>query len=244
MNAARLLIDIGNSRIKWRYAEQQGVALTISELREQCAHLPNTQHIIGCAVASADLQAQISQLFAHHWQASTQWLKVSRSALGIQNHYLNLNEQGPDRWAAVLGASQRFPKQNLLIISAGTALVIDSLSAEGDFLGGTIAPGLGLMKATLHQATARLPLAQGQNKDFPQSTIDAIETGCLRAILGAINIAKIELAKQNQAEVKIVLFGGDTATLQALLNGNAIAVDNLVLDGLAALLAAGDGEFC
>jgi type III pantothenate kinase len=244
MTATALLIDVGNSRIKWRFGEQYGVAQNVTELWQQCAHLPPSQEIIGCAVASAELQTQIGQLFAHHWQASTQWLKVSRSALGIQNHYLNLNEQGTDRWAAVLGASQRFAKQNVLVISAGTALVIDSLSAEGDFLGGTIAPGLGLMKAALHQATARLPLAQGQAQVFPQSTIDAIETGCLRAILGAIEIAKAELSKQNPSEIKIILFGGDAAILEALLNGKAIAVDNLVLDGLAALLAAGDGEFC
>jgi hypothetical protein len=41
----------------------------------------------------------------------------------------------------------------------------------------------------------------------------------------------------------MLVFGGDAAALQALLNGQAVAVDNLVLDGLAALLAAGDGEF-
>ncbi|MGL4997320.1 MAG: type III pantothenate kinase [Deefgea sp.] len=244
MSATALLIDVGNSRIKWRHGAQYGIAQNIAELWQQCANLPQAQQVIGCAVASPELQTQIAQLFALHWQAATTWLKVSRNALGIHNHYLNLHEQGCDRWAAILGASQRFPKQNLLVISAGTALVIDSLTAEGDFLGGTIAPGLGLMKAALHQATARLPLAQGQIQHFPQSTTDAIETGCLRAILGAIKIAEAQLEAHNQLETKIMLFGGDAATLQALLNGKAIAVDNLVLDGLAALLTAGDGEFC
>ncbi len=239
-----LLLDIGNSRIKWRQGDIHGIANDVAELWQQCANLRQAQHLIGCAVASPELQTQISQLFAQRWQATTAWLKVSRRALGIQNHYLNLDEQGCDRWAAILGASQRFPQQNLLVISAGTALVIDSLTAEGDYLGGTIAPGLGLMKAALHQATARLPFAKGKIQSFPQATIDAIETGCLRAILGAIEIAKAELEKQHNSEAKIMLFGGDAAILEALLNGKAIAVDNLVLDGLAALLATGDGEFC
>lgn len=244
MNAPALLLDLGNSRIKWRQAEQSGIAHSAEALWQQCQSLPPTHSVMGCAVASPDLQAQISDLFAHQWQAQARWLKVSRSALGIHNHYLHLTEQGPDRWAAVLGASQKFPRQNTLVISAGTAVVIDSLNAEGDFLGGTIAPGLGLMKSALHQATARLPLAQGQVTNYPQSTVDAIETGCLRAILGAIDIAKNELVRAKQGDVQIVLFGGDAAILARLLNGNAIAVDNLVLDGLAALLAAGDGEFC
>lgn len=239
-----LLLDLGNSRIKWRLGELNGVALNAAELWQQCAPLAPAQKIVGCAVASPELQNQIGELFAQRWQASTTWLKVSRTALGIQNHYLNLHEQGCDRWAAILGASHAFPRQNLLVISAGTALVIDSLTHDGNFLGGTIAPGLGLMKAALHQATARLPYAQGQLHDFPQTTIDAIETGCLRAILGAIELAKLKLEQKNAGKVNILLFGGDAATLQALLNGKAIAVDNLVLDGLAALLAAGDGEFC
>jgi len=244
MSSAPLLLDLGNSRIKWRQAEQSGVAHSVAELWQHCAQLVRTTKIIGCAVANPALQTQIEQLFALHWQAHTQWLKVSRKALDVRNHYQNIAEQGPDRWAAVLGARQRFAKQNVLVISAGTALVIDSLSAEGDFLGGTIAPGLGLMKTALHQATARLPLAQGQALAFPQSTIDAIETGCLRAMLGAIQIAETALLQQHQAATQIVLFGGDAAILATLLNGKAIAVDNLVLDGLAALLAAGDGEFC
>ena len=239
-----LLLDLGNSRIKWRLGEMHGIALNVAELWQQCAPLPAAEKIIGCAVASPELQIQIGELFAHHWQASTTWLKVSRNALGIQNHYLRLDEQGCDRWAAILGASQLFPRQNVLVISAGTALVIDSLTHDGHFLGGTIAPGLGLMKAALHQATARLPFAQGQEQDFPQATVDAIETGCLRAMLGAIELAQLKLEQENGVETTILLFGGDAATLQALLNGKAIAVDNLVLDGLAALLAAGDGEFC
>ncbi|WP_051534779.1 type III pantothenate kinase [Deefgea rivuli] len=240
-----LLLDLGNSRIKWRHSEQalSGIAYTVDELWQQCASLSPVQHIVGCAVASPETQMQISQCFAKHWQASTRWLKVSRTALNIHNHYQNLREQGPDRWAAILGAQMHFPQQNILVISAGTALVIDTLTADGDYLGGTIAPGLGLMKAALHQATARLPFSQGQCVSFPQSTVDAIETGCIRAILGAIEQARAALATRGQSITQMLVFGGDAAALQALLNGQAVAVDNLVLDGLAALLAAGDGEF-
>lgn len=243
--SSSLLLDLGNSRIKWRHSAdaRSGIASTVDQLWQQCASLSPVQHIVGCAVASPASQSQISQLFAEHWQASTRWLKVSRSALGIHNHYQHLLEQGPDRWAAILGASWRYPQQNLLVVSAGTALVIDSLTADGQFLGGTIAPGLGLMKAALHQATARLPFANGQYQPFPQATQDAIETGCTRAILGSIGQAETALIEREKSSAQILLFGGDAAALQALLNGKAIAVDNLVLDGLAALLAAGDGEF-
>ncbi|QKJ66805.1 type III pantothenate kinase [Deefgea piscis] len=240
---AFLLLDLGNSRIKWRHSPSgcSGVAHTSSELWQQCANLPAGAQILGCAVGAADLQQQIDQLFSQHWQVRPQWLQVTRQALGIVNHYPQLNEQGPDRWAAILGARQHFPQQNLLVISAGTAIVIDTLLANGDYLGGSIAPGLGLMKSALHQATARLPHASGTLQAFPQSTLDAIETGCVRAIIGSIEQALSAAIAHGHPIEQVIVFGGDAAYLQPLLNAKAIAVDNLVLDGLAALLTADAG---
>lgn len=241
---AYLLLDLGNSRIKWRHSASgcSGVAHSCSELWQQVADLPAGAQILGCAVGAADLQQQIDQLFTQHWQVLPQWLQVTRQALGIMNHYPQLNEQGPDRWAAVLGAHQHYPQQNLLVISAGTAMVIDTLLANGDYLGGSIAPGLGLMKSALHQATARLPHARGTLQAFPQSTLDAIETGCLRAIIGSVEQALSAAIAHGHPIDQVIVFGGDAAYLQPLLHAKAIAMDNLVLDGLAALLAAGDGK--
>ena len=240
-----LLIDLGNTRIKWRYGAQGAtqVVSDVAQFASSTAHLPYPSRILACVVGDMARYAALSAVCQQQWQSWPQRLTVSRTALGIHNHYTDLNEQGPDRWAAILGASQRYPQQNLLVISAGTALVVDTVTRDGQFLGGTISPGLRLMKQALVAGTARLPFADGQVCAFPHSTMDAIENGCQRAILGIILQAK-EYADQSGIPIeRILVFGGDAAIVQTLLNGTAQTVDNLVLDGLAALHTADDGVF-
>lgn len=239
-----LLLDLGNTRLKWRLGT--GAVHSASDLAtfaQACATLPKPAAILACVVGDEARFAAICELCQTQWQLPVQRLQVSHSALGVTNHYSPLSQQGCDRWAAVLGAKYRFPEQNLLIVSAGTALVIDTLRHDGHFLGGTISPGLGLMKASLQQATAKLPLADGHYQAFPNNTHDAIETGCLRAMIGiimqAFNIASLEGIPIQ----RIVLFGGDADKIQAQLNAPTQTVDNLVLDGLYALHCAADGAF-
>lgn len=239
-----LLLDLGNTRLKWRLG--MGAVHSAADLAsfdQACAAIAKPAAILACVVGDEDRFAAICALCQAHWQMPIQRLQVSHHALGVTNHYWPLSQQGCDRWAAVLGAKHHFPTQNLLIVSAGTALVVDTLSRDGHFLGGTISPGLGLMKASLQQATAKLPLAQGQYQAFPSNTHDAIETGCLRAITGIISQANQIAAFEGIPIERIILFGGDAAQIQAQLNVPAQTVDNLVLDGLYALHCAAEGAF-
>jgi len=64
-----------------------------------------------------------------------------------------------------------------LVVVAGTATTVDVLGSDGAFTGGMILPGLDLMKRSLAQSTAGLPLAKGRFSSAPRSTADAIESG-------------------------------------------------------------------
>ncbi|QLG86855.1 type III pantothenate kinase [Chitinibacter bivalviorum] len=241
-----LLIDLGNTRMKWRLGDATQASQSthdIAQFAKLTEALPHPSAILACVVGDEQRYADLTELCRSRWGITPQRLRVSRRALGVSNHYRDISEQGADRWAAVLGASQRFAGQNLIIVSAGTALVVDTLTAAGDFLGGTISPGLGLMKQSLYQGTAKLPHAAGAMVDFPQCTHDAIETGCQRAIRGIILEAINQLNLINIPTDQVIVFGGDAATLQALLNVKTQTVDNLVLDGLYALHLATDGVF-
>ncbi|WP_410499256.1 type III pantothenate kinase [Chitinibacter sp. S2-10] len=239
-----LLIDLGNTRIKWRFdAGTVQTASDVDEFAEQSRDSQPPVQILACVVGDEQRYQALYAFCLQRWSIAPRRLVVSRQALGVSNHYQDLSQQGADRWAAVLGAASRFPQQTLLIISAGTALVVDTLTRDGQFLGGTISPGFGLMKQALFQGTAQLPLAQGSEVDFPCNTHDAIETGCLRAIRGIISEAILQLSQKAIPIDKIILFGGDAARLQTLLNANSQTVDNLVLDGLYALHLAADGVF-
>jgi type III pantothenate kinase len=238
-----LLIDLGNTRIKWAYREgetlsTEGFILNtdFNQLLQQLSALPHRPEIIhGCTVGAPELAHQLDIFCQSQWQRAIQWLQVSREALGIHNGYRYLEQQGPDRWAAVLGARSLFPDKALLIASAGTALTVDALTEDNEFLGGMILPGLRLMKSALAQQTERLTISDGAFHDFPRCTTDAIQTGCLSALAGSIMAMHARLALRGDTPL-CILSGGDAAAIAPLLTAyQPIIAEQLVLHGLAAL---------
>lgn len=225
-----LLLDLGNTRCKWLQGDYSGVASCTTELAAQWAALPAPSRLVGCAVASLTQQAEIDRLAQNLWGSRVNWLSAQARACGVTNRYARPAQLGADRWAAAIGAHVRHPGQDLILVSAGTALVVDALNAQGDFLGGMILPGYRLMKEALATQTARLPLAQGRFLPFPDNTDDAIETGCLSALTGAIF-----QMQQRLPGATLLISGGDATLLAPLLNSSARVVDNLVLHGLDAL---------
>jgi type III pantothenate kinase len=204
------------------------VAGSFDELIRQWQGLPAPRHALGCAVGASTLQSALTDWMRLHWGLSVFWLQAAASMCGVRNRYADPQQLGADRWACALGAHALFPQRDLVIVSAGTALVVDVLNAQGEFLGGTISPGYRLMKQALATQTARLPLAQGARVAFPDNTADAIESGCINALCGAIDAMR-------QPGCEIVLTGGDAALLAACLNRPTCVVDNLAIRGLEAL---------
>ncbi|AZN35226.1 type III pantothenate kinase [Iodobacter ciconiae] len=237
-----LLIDLGNTRIKWAHCEgdlrkAEGFILNtdFEQLLQKLSLLPRPQLIYGCTVGAPQLADGLDAFCQTQWQRSIEWLQVSRQALGIHNSYRHLEQQGPDRWAAVLGARSLFPEKALLIASAGTALTVDALTEDNEFLGGMILPGLRLMKSALAQQTERLTVSDGAFHDFPRCTTDAIHTGCLSALAGSIITMHARLSLRGDTPL-CILSGGDAATVAPLLSAyQPIIAEQLVLHGLAAL---------
>jgi type III pantothenate kinase len=242
-----LLIDLGNTRIKWAFCEGhsnwkiEGYTLNqdIEQLLGQLSTLPHIDLIHGCTVGAPEVAAKLDIFCQTRWQQSITWLQVSREALGIHNGYRYLEQQGPDRWAAVLGARSLFPKQALVIASAGTALTVDALTEDNEFLGGMILPGLRLMKSALAQQTERLTISEGAFHDFPRCTTDAIQTGCVSALVGSILAMHARLSLRGDTPL-CILSGGDAAIIAPVLASfkptlNPIIAEQLVLHGLAAL---------
>lgn len=234
-----LLLDLGNTRIKWALAENgdfpvRGAVEDPARLAEAWASLAEPERVLACAVGSPGQQEQVAALVRNLWQRKIEWLKPLACEAGVRNGYSQPSQLGADRWAALLGARARFPGLPLVVVSAGTALVVDALSADGIFLGGMILPGYRMMKSALASNTARLPLAEGRFAPFPTSTDDAIETGCLSALSGTISVMTSRLASRESLPVRVLLSGGDASRLLPQLDCEATIVDNLALHGLAA----------
>ena len=112
---------------------------------------PNKLQVIVANVAGNSVVAAIQCAFSAQ-AVNLNFVIPTEHACGIHNHYLQPHRLGVDRFAALIAAHQQ--PQNQLVVMAGTALTIDALTANGDFLGGVIVPGLSTMQSALHRSTA------------------------------------------------------------------------------------------
>lgn len=131
----------------------------------------------------------------------------------------------------LLGARARTPRATL-VVSAGTAMTIDALSAAGEFLGGLILPGMALMRSALQQGTARAAAPDGSWQAFPRCTADAAYSGIIAALLGAIRAQYDRLATRSGEPPGCLITGGGAEVLLPYLAIAAEHVPMLVLEGV------------
>ena len=236
-----LLIDAGNTRIKWRLQDAPRATVvdegalahedidTLGRLRRDTnARL----RVVGSNVAGAAIADRIAAALG---DVAVEWLHPTHEACGVCNLYENPGQLGADRWAALIGARDLHAGAGLVVM-AGTATTVDLLSAKGEFLGGLILPGVELMQQSLASGTAQLPLAKGRFHLQPRCTVDAIRSGCLQAQAGAIERMFHQLA--NDTNAHCLLGGGAADAFADLLEIPLKRIDNLVLHGLDIVAAA------
>lgn len=228
-------VDAGNSRIKWGLHDgstwlDQGVLATADAvwLKDIAEDWPSAARVAVCNVAGAAVHETIVSALKGR-QTAPAWLRASAAACGVHNNYEQAGQLGSDRWAALIGARGQ-TSAACLVVCAGTATTVDVLDACGEFRGGIIMPGFDLMRTALARSTAQLPLAEGQFRDEPRNTMDAIVSGCLHAQAGAIERLFASLA--GEANALCLLTGGAAPRIGPHLNIPLRRVDNLVLDGL------------
>jgi len=228
-----LAVDCGNSRLKWGLHENGGWrkagTVPVSELarlENSWRRLVPADKVVVANVAGRSVRKRLESLFARRSMVPT-WVKAKRHECGVTNGYGRLDQLGPDRWAALIGAWSIL-RGPCLVVTAGTATTVDVLRGDGRFVGGVILPGLDLMKRSLARNTAELPLARGRFSAEPRNTADAIETGCLLAQAGAIERA----FATTEHGAACVLAGGAAGRIARHLSIPVRLVDNLVLEGL------------
>ncbi|BEV72846.1 MULTISPECIES: type III pantothenate kinase [unclassified Paludibacterium] len=229
-----LLIDAGNTRIKWAvYQGEQ--CLAQGALEHQAIETLSAQlasFSLARAYGAAVVQPEVCHRIEQQLPCPLQWVETAVVTAGVRNHYVDPRQMGVDRWLAVL-AARRLVQGDVVVASAGTALTVEALTAEGDYLGGLIMPGYRLMLDALAKNTARLDQPAGQWCDFPQQTADALASGALDAMAGAIGRLRLRLAQHTGRPLApLLLSGGDAGKIAPLLASPCEIVDNLVLTGL------------
>jgi len=241
-----LVVDVGNSRLKWAlvsphaYVAQGSVAnaeIGTLALRDW-QNLPRPMRAIGVNVAGEAARVRVEGQLTR-WRIAMEWLLPTASACGVTNLYTPVTQLGADRWASCIAARLRALEtdatpQPIIVVNAGTAVTIDSVDADGVFRGGMILPNMRLMLRALAENTAALRVAPGQFAEFPTNTSDALYTGALHAVCGAIELARARLSLDG-APVRCFLAGGAAPEIGPHLAPPVDLVDNLVLEGVLAI---------
>lgn len=240
-----LLIDLGNTRLKWGIGDdcgqvQTGAALLNVELNEDNLatlwHEIKTPNQIGIACVGGKSELACVLSVANKLWPGIHINRVQAQAenFGVKNAYTEHEKLGVDRWLSMIAAYHQYPCA-LCIVGCGTAVTVDLINDEGQHLGGLICPGVRLMKESLAQNTENLGTAKQQS--FPVGLANftgaAIHNGVLMAISGLIEQA---VAAQKD-HFKLLLTGGDACLIAPQLTTPGIIDDNLVLKGLALTLS-------
>ena len=234
MSGRRLLLDAGNTSLKWAVVED-GHWHTTGRSDYVAWSALTTQLRAGteCYIASVASAVHEQQIAARLDAAGIipTWLAAEAGFGEVKNTYLDPTQLGVDRWMALIAARQH-TCEAALVVSAGTAMTVDALSAAGEFLGGVIVPGVRLMRQALQQGTARIDDAGGGWQAFPRTTADAVQSGIVAALCGAIAQQHARLAEVTGTEPRCLLTGGDAETVLSHLRVPAQHVPALVLEGI------------
>lgn len=246
-----LLLDVGNSALKWVLADRQGlrdIHTVPYEGSGTQARLPHfflpAERAMGCFVAADLIRKALEEKISVTWLSAQ--AQFDNGSIHLRNGYAQPLQLGTDRWHALIGARALCPDSACVLMQAGTATTIDGISAAGDFVGGEILPGIALMHTSLAQSTARLPQSdwlntQGSARAFADNTLEAIANGVLDAQLGALQRywRRFVARYAPQGDAQLLFTGGAAAALAAAWAQDALQEQpaarvqhNLVLHGL------------
>jgi len=246
-----LLLDIGNTRVKWALLSPDGIGPQRAEpyrtwnaaTFREVVLLPAGQvdRVVVSNVGGDAPAAMVTQGVLQLWGRVPEFVVPASAAAGIRNGYLRPAQLGSDRWAAMIGAV-RAATGPVCVVSVGTAMTIDAVDGTGLHRGGVIVPGIdlmisGLMSSTSDLASRSMEGAEGPGL-FADNTLGAIHQGARHALAALVDRAVLKMTEGGNPPPAVLLTGGGAEGIAALLTGPSRILPDLVLRGLAVL--AGD----
>src|SRR4051794_33002577 len=191
--------------------------------------------MLGCNVAGDAVKRRVEEQL-EIWEIEPRWAVPSVKDGGVTSGYDHPSRLGADRWVALIGARQRVlaagSARPALVVMVGTAVTVDALDAAGRFLGGLILPGFGLMLRALEMGTAGLRVPTGETVEFPTNTSDALMSGGVFAITGAVERQYRHLRDHSGVAPHVLITGGAAPKLAPTLDLPFEVIDNLLFEGL------------
>ncbi len=231
-----LVFDSGNTFVKWGLHNGNWV------LKEKTCHsqflemddifynLPVPDIIVISHVSSEAIRNKLRMLISI-WSVKSYWILAQSFQCGVTNDYSEPSQLGCDRWAALIAARQ-LQKDSCIVVNVGTAMTVDALSASGHFLGGIIIPGFYAMLNGLRAETQLTCSFPADYHSFPRNTNDAIHSGIIQGLLGAIERMHRLISQHNSSIGNCIISGGGAYQLISYLKIPFTHIENLVMDGL------------
>jgi len=235
-----IAIDIGNTNIKtgvfngedlvthFRH-DLSDISSIISSIKE---YNPKKCIISSTSIAPEDIKKEIEEnittdiiIFDHN------------TPIPITNLYETPETLGKDRLAAVIGAFGQKKGNNILVIDAGTAITYDIITANGEYLGGNISPGISMRFKALNHYTSKLPLitSDGIKNEIGTNTETAIRCGVLDGIKHEIE-GYINHFSNKYSGLLVFLTGGNEFDFEERIKKRIFVDKILVLRGLNKVL--------
>ncbi|PXY41610.1 type III pantothenate kinase [Flavobacterium cheongpyeongense] len=231
-----LTVDIGNTRIKAAVFEGSTVlgkfVFEKNELEKKIKKIlkkfQNCSDLVVASVGNIERQS----FLALEKELNIHFL-THEDVFPFVNKYATPKTLGIDRMVLAAGATLQFPKQNRLVIDAGTCITYDFIDEFDHYLGGAISPGLRLRYEALHNYTARLPLLalEDPGSYIGNTTAQAIHSGVVNGFVYEID-GFIDEYRVRYSNFIIILTGGDTEFLAKRLKNTIFANSNFLLESL------------
>lgn len=238
-----LAVDVGNSRIKWGVNEdhhwlikKQIVHSEIELLPRQWKNFKNINLVVVSTVSNQLITNTLNTILSS-LNYDAHWV-ISRSyQCGITNNYKYHQHLGSDRWAAMIGAWNKF-HESCVVVNVGTAMTVDAITRDGLFLGGYIVPGPFLQSQCLatHTQINYEKTLSNNHEIFPVTTTSAVHNG-ISVSLSSLIEKTLHLFSKHEGYYpnKCILSGGGFDFIRNHIDFPVHEIDNLVLEGLVVI---------
>jgi type III pantothenate kinase len=243
-----VVVDIGNSRIKWGYCADDRVVHKVSLAPDEPS---SWEEQIKKWDLKAKLQWAIASVHPERAGRFAQWVQqrgdqfcfiCEADKLPIKINVREPHRVGIDRLLDAVAAKSRVQRSiSIFIIDAGSAVTVDWVDEEGTFRGGAIFPGFRMMANALHEHSAALPLVAIESvppKEWPRipgtSTESALRAGIYWAVAGGIRALLRRLVGRAKASRHRVIYltGGDALFIAPALDAEVEYWREMTLEGV------------
>lgn len=235
----RLLIDAGNTRVKWVLLDGDARVLDgVGELQDDPFSALSTMagaisRVVVSTVASENKRCELADVLARYVAVKPVFYWSETRRAGLSNAYADPGKMGADRWHGMYGAWTLLG-DSFAVIDAGSAITVDYVDADGGHLGGYILPGRRMMLRSLRNDAARIGFEDHKSDagDPGSTTTECVHHGLFW--LWQSMVARVHEDCRTQGINNILVTGGDASGLLAA-GLNADEVPDLVIKGLATI---------